>query len=367
MKINRHNYEAFLLDQLEGNLSEEEQQQLEQFLLLNPDCAGELSELEPWVLEGQKLPFKKPELLKKVFPDAASVLHDHNFDLFSIARMEGDLGEEQILAHQAMLEADAKKAKHWAQWQQTRLVAEPVIFPGKDRLSRKKPFNRRILWIPLTASAAAAALLLVLLSRMPELPRQEGYSQAQEEFTPGAIQESPVEAGVQAEEAEPVSDRIPAEQSETPDLIRREAVVHPEQTEPVPAPEALTAAEPETRTAILPRSLAISAGKFKHSSMISEVRPDKIEALSFEPVTVPAGSLTMAQISEKGLQEIIEEYAEEKELSLWKIARAGINGINKIAGSDISLMASRDEEGEVSGFQLKSKRFSLSRPLNREE
>ena len=41
--------------------------------------------------------------------------------------------------------------------------------------------------------------------------------------------------------------------------------------------------------------------------------------------------------------------------------------INRLAGSDISLMAPRDEEGEVSGFRLKSKRISLSRPLSRDE
>jgi hypothetical protein len=67
------------------------------------------------------------------------------------------------------------------------------------------------------------------------------------------------------------------------------------------------------------------------------------------------------------LQEMVENYAEEKDFSLWKIADAGIRGINKLAGSEISLMASRDEEGEVSGFKLKSKRFSLSRPLGQEE
>ena len=68
-----------------------------------------------------------------------------------------------------------------------------------------------------------------------------------------------------------------------------------------------------------------------------------------------------------GLQEIVEDYVEEKNFSLWKIADAGIKGINKLAGSDISLLASRDEDGEVSGFKLKSKRFSLSRPIGQEE
>lgn len=101
--------------------------------------------------------------------------------------------------------------------------------------------------------------------------------------------------------------------------------------------------------------------------MAREAYPDQIEPLPIASVTVPAGSMTLAQLSELGVQGIIEEYAEQKDLSLWKIAHAGINGINRLAGSDISLMASRDEEGDVSGFQLKSKRFSLTRPIHRDE
>jgi hypothetical protein len=67
------------------------------------------------------------------------------------------------------------------------------------------------------------------------------------------------------------------------------------------------------------------------------------------------------------LSDIVETYTEENNISIWSIANAGIKGINKIVGSDISLLASRDEEGDVSGFQLKSRRFSLTRPLDQQE
>jgi len=63
---------------------------------------------------------------------------------------------------------------------------------------------------------------------------------------------------------------------------------------------------------------------------------------------------------------LFDEYTRERDFSMWTIANTGLKGINRITGSDISLMASRDEEGEVSGFQLKSRRFSMTRPLGRE-
>ncbi len=50
-KITRHNYEAFFLDYLEGNLSEELHTELKTFLAQNPDLALELEEFENVALE----------------------------------------------------------------------------------------------------------------------------------------------------------------------------------------------------------------------------------------------------------------------------------------------------------------------------
>jgi hypothetical protein len=76
-------------------------------------------------------------------------------------------------------------------------------------------------------------------------------------------------------------------------------------------------------------------------------------------------SITM--LAEMDLQEVVEVYTEEKDISIWTIANAGIKGINRITGSNIALLAARDDEGEISGFQLKSRRLSITRPLEREE
>jgi hypothetical protein len=103
------------------------------------------------------------------------------------------------------------------------------------------------------------------------------------------------------------------------------------------------------------------------SSLASNPVPDQIEPLEIPSVSIHLRSLSVTQISEMDLQEIVKEYKEEKDFSLWTIANAGFKGINRIAGSEISLMASRDEEGVVSGFQLKSRRFSVTRPLGQEE
>ena len=94
---------------------------------------------------------------------------------------------------------------------------------------------------------------------------------------------------------------------------------------------------------------------------------DQIEPLNLPPSYIHLSSLSLAQISEIDLQQAFDNYTEEKDISLLSVANAGIKGINRLTGADISLMASRDDEGDVSGFRLKSKRFSFTRPIDRSE
>jgi hypothetical protein len=385
MKIDRHNYEAFLLDKLEGRLSADKQQELENFLLLNPDCAGELTEQEVWILKDEKLPFQGNHLLKKDFPDHNSILGDHNFDMFSIARMEGDLSGDQIEAHQAMVEADEQKAHQWRQWQQVRLVDKALFFTGKDQLKRKKISNGRMMWMSVISAAAAVALLIILFRTAPDLPQRESYNQVSEEEISGQNQHIPFEQEEITQQEEPTQQAEPAQLKE---LLTVEEPAHfptlpartdpsdqqdgnisqpAEAMEPVHLSESSVISELEPQSQIQPKAVALSASLFNRTSMVREADSDEIEPLRIPAVPVHNSGLTLAQLSDLGVQEMIEEYAEEKDFSLWKIASAGIKGFNKLTGSEISLMASRDDEGEISGYQLKSKRFSLTRPFGRED
>jgi len=378
MEINRHNYEAFLLDLMEGNLSVEDQQQVHNFLLLNPDCARELMEIEPWILEDEEHSYRNKEVLKKEFPNALSSLNEHNFDLFSIARMEGDLSAKQESAHQEMLSLDDLKYRQWSEWQQTRLLPEKLEFKDKNRLKHKSGPKIRIIGMAVISTAAALALLLFLFRGGMDLPQQEQAMRGPLDLpSPGFASED-----------------LPSKDLSSRDIAVRQSTDVQSQTdigkvlEKTPDQAVLKAkdpvlfsvkkeherpAEPGSKMAVVPqddlqpRLLAVSARQINAISLAEGPVPDKIEALYVPPVPVHLSSLSVAQISDIGLQEVLEDYAEEKGFSVLTIANAGIKGINKIAGSDLSLLASRDEEGEVSGFQLKGKRFSFARPLSREE
>lgn len=367
MEINRHNYEAYLLDLLEGRLSVDEQQQVHNFLLLNPDCGGELTEIEPWILEGEKVCFQNIKLLKKEFPNPTTILTDHNFDLFSIARLEGDLTIEQEADYQSMLELDDLNAQQWDEWQRTRLVPESLLFQGKDRLLHKRESKSRVIWISVISAAAAVALLVILFGTGTDLPQQESYVQTPQELMPEQVIEVPVQTEAQTALVEPLENLRAQATADPPGQKLKEPVLFSvgkvldrplvdNSKEDVVPPDDLQ-----------PRQIAFSANQLNATSVARLAVPDQIEPLLVPPVPIHLSSLSVAQISEMDLQEMVEDYAVEKDFSLWKIADVGIKGINRLAGSDISLLASRDEEGEVSGFKLKSKRFSFSRPLGQEE
>jgi hypothetical protein len=274
--------------------------------------------------------------------------------------------------HQDMLEADDQKEQQWKQWLRTRLIDVPLVYEGKEQLLHKRPSRSRILWISISSAAAALALLILLFRAEPKLPQQESYVQESRGELSGQVQDPLPEKEIQTEKMEPAVEQTAQAIAASAETVSRnqtpkDPVLVPAGHEAVSSNEALSILEALPEENIQPLPLAFSAQGFNTVSMAREVDSDQIEPLQISPVPVHYSRLTLAKITDIGIQEVIEEYAEEKDLSLWKIANAGIKGINKLAGSDISLMASKDEEGEVSGFQLKSKRFSFARPLDRDE
>ncbi len=380
MEINRHNYEAYLLDLIEGSLSVEEQRELQNFLLLNPDCNAELGEQEPWMLEMEQVSYSNSEHLKKEFPGPTSILTDHNFDLFSIARMEGDLTAEQSAAHQSMLIDDEQLSERWSEWQKTRLESEPLIYQGKDRLIHRKGLKRRVIWMTVVSTAAAITLLIVLFRTGPPVPQQELSVQTPQEGMSELAIQVPAQADERSNQA--VVDLstqtkvdLPTQTIVDPSLkITSNSPVHrakdpvvSNNSEPDRSLEHDSELDVTSQDDLQAKVSGISLKQLNSLSAAIEAVPDQIEPLHVRPVPNHMSSLSIAQISEMDLQEVVKDYTEEKDISLLKIANAGIKGINKITKSDISLMASRDEKGDVSGFQLKSKRFSFVRPLGRED
>jgi len=378
MEINRNNYEAYLLDLLEGRLTAEEEQKVRDFLSMHPDLSAGVEEQDLWFLEKRDIPFPGREQLKKEFPDDSSVLDDNNFDLFSIARLEGDLTPAQEQEHASLVARDEEKSRQWELWQQTHLPVTTVLYEHKKRLKKREGWNSRVIWLSVISSAAVIALLITLL-------KMDTGNLEQQLIVEQAVTEQGVTEQGATEQA--VTDQAVTDQSITEQEI---AVLSPSES-----PQAYSLTEekedqkenkkneenegkvmlPDTtdrsnqiikeRLEIGPIHMATLARNHVHPE--DEGIYDRIKPLDLPPGSIHLTSLSLAQLAELDLQEMFDEYTQENEISLWTLANAGIKGINKITGSEISLLAARDEEGDVSGFHLKGRRFSIETPLDRSE
>jgi hypothetical protein len=323
-----------------------------------------------WTLEKDRIPFPSKDELKKEFPDASASLTKENFDLFSIARLEGDLTEQQEEDHDSMIAEDENLKSEWLIWQKTRLNADSITYAHKLHLKKSKRINGRVIWLSIISSAAAIALVVTLLRVDFKRPDTELTEQVSSEQIEGIQQQADQEAQLVQIPAIPLDETIvladhpaslsirkhqdPQEQPgenqdssrtlEKSDTIQQ---VNPKQTEPKPLRLALlNQYEMET----------VDRGHY-----------DRITPIEIPSTSIHLTSLSISQLADLNLQEVVENYTEVNDISFWNIANAGLKGINRITGGDMSLFASRDDEGDVSGLRFKSKRLSVATPIELSE
>lgn len=157
--INRNNYESWFLDDLEGNLNQEQMEMVRLFKIEHPDLAGEAEGFSPFLKADSDLVYPAKHLLKKVAYD--DPVH---FEQSAIAVMEGDMSEEELSQFHTWIDKNPERKKIVLEFEQCRLIPDKkIIFPGKNRL--KKKTIRMSGWKQ--AAAVAAITLLVLLTFLP--------------------------------------------------------------------------------------------------------------------------------------------------------------------------------------------------------
>ena len=153
--ITKNNYEAFLLDYVEGNLSPEHTAELMLFFENNPELKEDLDEFDMLTLDVPETELKNKEALK-VDEDKVTAL---TFDDFAISEIEGLNTEEQTAALKAFLAKNPVKQKEFEAYQNTKLVGADTIFENKAALKKDKKVIPLYWWY----SAAAAVILMVFL------------------------------------------------------------------------------------------------------------------------------------------------------------------------------------------------------------
>ena len=159
-RISIFNYEAFYLDFLEGNLSEEDTALLLVFLEENPHLKVEDEELPIFGFENASLDSSfKANLKQLVFNETPITLN--NSEQFLIAETENLLSEEKKAELTSFVSKHLELAQTQKLYTATHLIADKsVVFADKDSLKQSKKI---VLWPFISLAVAASVAILFFL------------------------------------------------------------------------------------------------------------------------------------------------------------------------------------------------------------
>jgi len=96
MKIDRNNYEVWMIDYFDGKLNAAEKAELMAFIEENPDIKAEFKQFdEDVVFEPEEIKFSDKKALKKVPLKATESINEENYETYFISYYENDLDQDQ--------------------------------------------------------------------------------------------------------------------------------------------------------------------------------------------------------------------------------------------------------------------------------
>lgn len=347
MKITRDNYEVYFLDYLEGNLDENLVNDFIDFLRQNPDLKAELEMVAPLKVELENVIFKgKDKLYKEKFDQ------EPEFNRAAVARLEGDLQENEIAEFEKYLSSHPEKQKEAALFEKTRLKAdESLVFKKKNKLYHYPTGKTILLW----STRIAAVLVLALLV----------YRVADNISIQNSIPENQVAVSEKKTKPEP---------AETP-------VIVPQKTEKKEetAPSDKKMAEPLKKAS--PKAEPVKSlrentrGRMEHEK-IAEARvpvkiPEKLPVRSASiSIQKPETALAQMKITpqetpakmheERLLADVVKEKTGIGSLSLNKVAKAGLNLVSNVSNEKFNFET--NSEGQITELTYDSRLLAFSIP-----
>ncbi|WP_372946830.1 hypothetical protein [Mariniphaga sp.] len=346
MKITRDNYEEYFLDYLEGNLDENLVDDFIDFLRQNPDLKAELEMAGTVKVELENVSFAKKGKLYKEKYDLET-----EFNRAAVARLEGDLQENEKNEFENYLTKHPEKQKEAALFEKTRLKAdESIFFRKKNKLYHYSAGKTILLWS--TRIAAVLVLAFMVYRVADNISTQNNLPENQVAVSEKKTNPKPAEPTVIPEKTEKKEEVVPIDRKVAEPLKKEEP-----KAEPVKSLRETT------------------KGRMDHER-IAEARipveiPEKLSGkMAFLEFQQPAMALAQMKVAlpeapddvyeERLLADVVKEKTGLGSISLNKVAQAGLNLVSTVSGEKFSFDTNTD--GQITELNYDSRLLAFSIP-----
>ena len=357
MKPDRSNYEIWFIELLDGNLNKDQVEVLKVFLEENPDLQEEFNDLAQISLEPSNHVFTRK---KDLFKTAVSYT-ESQFENLCIAGLENDLTPGQRVELNEIIDHDESKRKQYELYQKLKLKPLTVSFKRKRTVKKITEGQKIVRWSFAVLSAAATIAILILLNLLvPSSLKQEPLQTLQsisadtlliELRTPFFAEERVISAvhNVNGSGNADATEETRAAESGTLLAENNDIVTSPDITRPE-APGFVITKIPD--------------------DIISDYELSANDLMAFNPdlnLALKDERDNERKVLAKFFHEKImkDSSAVQKPVESFDIARAGITGLNKLLGWDMSLQKNTGENGEIKSYYFSSRLLKFKAPVKK--
>lgn len=342
MEINRDNYESFLVDYLDGTLSQSQKELVEEFLLLNPEIKDEINDLGDIVLMPEKEDSVNLENLKKQSEENKEILSD--FEYLCIAKLEKDLTDEEALLLQEQLSSDKAFRKGYETIQLLKLKPSlSVTYQEKRHLKRYViPVISHLRAQHVVAVAVVVFLVFGLFfiqdsNRLPDYPTHP-----------------------KANVVDLESLGIPMALPEVDRTKIAEGIV---KTSPLPLPKI----EKRVEEGIPIEEVEFETG-FEEITL-AELQPVESIPFAFKENTLGTLQASLPPILYKtpSIENPNKSSGTTKEIGPFELLQYGVKRLAQAADIDVDIDGQRNSQGKLTRIRIESNLFALSLPIKRED
>lgn len=356
MSITFDNYQAYFLDYHEGNLNSEELSELSLFLVLHPELKAELNSYDSILLLPENQSFQNRSRLKKFSFDETPI-DDDNFGDFCIASSENILNDEKLKELAIFCENKPSLKKDFNLYQKISLKPNlRVRFKNKRKLYQKSFLKYAEVAIGLRIVAVAAGIALLIGIYIGIEQGQKSTKQTTAVVSLPKVGHTSGDATVAAKvdqvtkkqqiRSEKKADQPLVSAVETPAHVSEQNMIR--ETSPAadikfPEFERLRANELMTNLKPVPAETKQLSGNVETDHNLLVATNDIINSVE-EKIT----TTTIFKI-------------DRKKISFFRLAQAGIQGMNKLTDSNMTLTEKIDSTRNITALSFESQLLKYKR------